>query len=176
MEELNLGPPHTYSSCRRGGRGFKTQEPSDFKSNALAIRSHSFQISIAHICTEIHAVSMMSGCLISKLKNTPFRAGTSSKWNFSSQISDVLLKTSSGNIEAWKVRSLFTQSQAISISTLCKVVVTVLWRHPLWLNLYMQLLCTCTVKLYKNWALTYFKNELIVLSGYSYNRTFEVCC
>ena len=81
---------------------------------------------------------MMSGCLISKLKNTPFRAGTSSKWNFSSQISDVLFKTTSGNNEAWKVRSLFTQSQAISIGTLCKVVMTVLWRHPLWLNLYIR--------------------------------------
>ena len=75
MEELNLGPPHTYSSCRRGGRGFKTQEPSDFKSNALAIRSHCFQISIAHICTAIHAVSMMSGCLISKLKTLPSEQG-----------------------------------------------------------------------------------------------------
>ena len=31
MEELNLGPSHTYSSCGRGGGGFKAREPSDFK-------------------------------------------------------------------------------------------------------------------------------------------------
>lgn len=66
---------------------------------------------------------MMGGCLVSKLNTHPTEQG-----HHQSGIFQVKSRMSCtwGNNEACKVRSLFTQLQAISRVALCKIVMTML--------------------------------------------------